>query len=66
MNKETASVETGWAACETGLVRQLACDRSMLAGATAKGSLECGHTPQTALLASLSKNEDLNRCVKVM
>ena len=66
MNKETTSVETGRAACETGVVRQLACDCSMLAGATTKRGLECGHTPQTALLVSLSENEDLNRCVKVM
>lgn len=66
MNKETASVETGRAACEAGVVRQLVCDCSMLAGATAKRGLECGPTPQTALLVPLSENEDLNRCVKVM
>lgn len=38
----------------------------MVAGAATKRGLECGHTPQTALLVSLSENEDINRCVKVM
>lgn len=39
---------------------------SMVAGAATKRGLECGHTPQTAMLVSLSENEEINRCVKVM